>query len=236
MKKVFLFIVTVLLSFNVFAQLEVRQGSFHKVEGFVNLNMDKQTDDNDGPYAVLKIRTENIDGKQRRQLSFKGEDLPVENVSWYDAQEFIETLNNLTGEKFRLPTEAEWEYAARGGEKTKNYIYSGSNDIAKVAPYSLKTHPVGTQLANELGIYDMTGNVWEWCQDWFQNYYDGPTYKEYTSDETLSDPIGPASGSTRVIRGCCFDSNIRYRQVTCRSHDEPDIRSNNCGFRLVLGT
>jgi formylglycine-generating enzyme required for sulfatase activity len=104
----------------------------------------------------------------------KGDELPVENVSWKDCQKFIKKLNQLTGETFRLPTEAEWEYAARGGNKSKGYKYSGSNDLGTVAWSSNnslpKTHPVATKQPNELGIYDMSGNVYEWCNDYYDSY------------------------------------------------------------------
>ncbi|MBQ7664394.1 MAG: formylglycine-generating enzyme family protein [Bacteroidaceae bacterium] len=120
---------------------------------------------------------------------------PVEQVSWDECQEFIQKLNAKTGRKFRLPTEAEWEYAARGGNKSKGYKYSGSNDIGAVAWYSKNsgsvTHEVGTKQPNELGLYDMSGNVWEWCSDWHDNYGSSPS----------TNPKGPDSGSCRVYRG-----------------------------------
>ncbi|MBR7028214.1 MAG: SUMF1/EgtB/PvdO family nonheme iron enzyme, partial [Bacteroidaceae bacterium] len=128
---------------------------------------------------------------------FKGPKLPVENVSWDDCQTFIGKLNAQTGKTFRLPTEAEWEYAARGGKKSKGYTYSGSNTIGNVAWYDGNsggtTHEVSTKQANELGIYDMSGNVLEWCQDWY-----GATYYENSSTTA---PQGPASGTYRVLRG-----------------------------------
>ena len=127
-----------------------------------------------------------------------GDNLPVTNVSWNDCQEFIKKLNSLTGAKFRLPTEAEWEYAARGGKKSKKYKYSGSNNIDDVAWYTYnsggKTHAVGTKRPNELGIYDMSGNVYEWCSDWYDSY----------SSMSQTNPKGANSGSYRVLRGGCF--------------------------------
>lgn len=126
---------------------------------------------------------------------FKGDNLPVEMVSWHDCYEFIGRLNEITGEKFWLPTEAQWEFAARGGNYSKGYKYSGSNDIDAVAWYEGnsedKTHPVGTKLANELGIYDMSGNVHEWCHDWYGSY----------SSAAVTDPTGPSSGYDCVARG-----------------------------------
>ena len=159
---------------------------------------------------------------------FKGDDRPVECVSWEDCQEFISKLNGLTGKKFRLPTEAEWEYAARGGKKSKRYQYSGSSKISDVAWYegnsSNKTHPVGTKQANELGIYDMTGNVCEWCQDWQGSYV--------SSSQT--NPAGDVSGPYRVNRGgsCCF--NARICRSSFRNGNAPDYLFFNLGLRLVL--
>ena len=120
---------------------------------------------------------------------------PVENVSWDDCQTFIAKLNQLTGKNFRLPTEAEWEYAAKGGQKSKGYIYSGSNNIDEVAWYGDnsggESHMVKTKKANELGIYDMSGNVWEWCADWEADY----------PSEPQTNPTGPSTGYDRVYRG-----------------------------------
>lgn len=126
---------------------------------------------------------------------FKGDNLPVECVSWNDCQTFINRLNSYTGRNFRLPTEAEWEFAARGGNYSRHYKYSGSNYIGDVAWYDNnsgnRTHPVGTKQPNELGLYDMSGNVYEWCSDWYGSY----------SSYSQSDPTGPNSGSGRVERG-----------------------------------
>ena len=153
---------------------------------------------------------------------------PVEQVSWNACQEFIKKLNQLTGKNFRLPTEAEWEYAARGGKKSKGYKYSGSNTIDDVAWYKnnsgSKTHDVKTKQANELGIYDMSGNVWEWCQDWYGSY----------SSSSRANPTGPSSGSSRVLRGGSWGGNARYCRVSNRGSNFPDSRNNYNGFRLVL--
>ena len=160
---------------------------------------------------------------------FKGADLPVERVSWNDCQEFISKLNSMTGRKFRLPTEAEWEYAARGGKKSRGCQYSGSSNISKVAWYDdgnsgRKTHPVGTKQANELGIYDMTGNVLEWCQDRYSSYL--------SSSQT--NPIGANSGARRVRRGGSWDYAAGYCRSSYRYSDRPDRRNGDLGFRLVL--
>ena len=153
---------------------------------------------------------------------------PVERVSWNDCQEFIKKLNQLTGKNFRLPTEAEWEYAARGGNKSKGYKYSGGNTIGNVAWYidnsSSQTHDVKTKSANELGIYDMSGNVWEWCQDWYGDY----------SSSLQTNPTGPLSGSNRVNRGGSWYNYAGSCRVSIRHSSDPDIGNGILGLRLVL--
>lgn len=159
---------------------------------------------------------------------FSGNNLPVEQVSWNDCQEFIKKLNSLTGLQFRLPTEVEWEYAARGGNKSKGYKYSGSNDIGIVAWYSgnssSQTHAVATKSANELGLYDMSGNVYEWCSDWYGDY----------SSDSQTNPKGPSSGTYRVNRGGNWVNSARYCRVSNRNNNNPDNRNNNLGLRLAL--
>ena len=153
---------------------------------------------------------------------------PVESVSWNDCQEFITKLNQLTGRNFRLPTEAEWEYAARGGNKSKGYKYSGSNTIDDVAWYtsnsSSRTHDVKTKQVNELGIYDMSGNVWEWCQDWYGDYSSG----------SQTNPTGPSSGSYRVLRGGGWNDYAKGCRVSDRSSDLPGYGNPGYGLRLAL--
>ena len=161
---------------------------------------------------------------------FKGDDnLPVEQVSWEDIVErFIPALNRKTGRTFRLPTEAEWEYAARGGNKSRGYKYSGSNNIEEVAWYNGNsggmTHPVKGKMANELGLYDMSGNVSELCQDWFGDYGAG----------AQTNPMGLVTGSDRVYRGGSWFNNAGYCRVTYRDYYTPSFRNFNLGFRLVF--
>ena len=158
----------------------------------------------------------------------KGNNLPVERVSWDDCQEFISKLNSITGKTFRLPTEAEWEYAARGGNKSRGYQYSGSSNLSDVAWYKdnsgSKTHTVGSRQANELGIYDMSGNVWEWCQDSFGTY----------SNSSQVNPTGANSRSKRVIRGGCWYYSAGCCRSSYRDYNTPGSRFDNLGFRLVL--
>ena len=160
--------------------------------------------------------------------SFKGDNLPVEQVSWNDCQDFIRKLNEITKRKFRLPTEAEWEFAARGGNKSNHTRYSGSSNIDEVAWYNgnsgYETHPVKTKKANELGLYDMTGNVWEWCQDWYGSYSSG----------VQTNPTGPNSGTYRVHRGGSVRNFAWYCRSTIRRNHAPDYRYDNLGLRLVL--
>jgi formylglycine-generating enzyme required for sulfatase activity len=180
-------------------------------------------------YAVLGQRPTS-DGDQWSSSYGLGDQYPAYFISWDDCQEFITKLNQLTGQTFRLPTEAEWEFAARGGNSSQGYTYSGSNTIGDVAWYtsnsSSKTHPVATKQANELGLYDMSGNVWEWCQDWYSS--------SYYSSSPSNNPTGPSSGSSRVLRGGCTDSSARSCRVSYRGYGNPDFRSTDRGLRLAL--
>ena len=163
--------------------------------------------------------------------NFKGNNLPVETVSWNDCQTFINKLNQLLagqlgGKRFALPTEAQWEYAARGGKKSRGYKYSGSNTLDNVAWYTSTTNdsgtkPVGTKTPNELGLYDMSGNVWEWCSDWYGSYGSG----------AQTNPTGSTSGSYRVLRGGSWIDNAGSSRVSHRSYT-PDCRDFNLGLRL----
>lgn len=159
-----------------------------------------------------------------------GDNYPAYYISWNDVQTFITKLNQLTGQTFRMPTEAEWEYAAKGGNKSQGYTYSGSNTLDDVAWYydnsGSKTHPVATKAPNELGIYDMSCNVYEWCSDWYSSSY-------YTSS-AVTDPTGPTSGTHRVSRGGCWDNSGTYSRMAAREYNSPSYRYSYVGFRLAL--
>lgn len=155
---------------------------------------------------------------------------PVECVSWEDCQVFISKLNQLTSKQFRLPTEAEWEFAARGGNQSHGYKYSGSDDGYDVAWNEGNcvntTNPVGALAPNELGLYDMSGNVWEWCNDWYDSY----------DSSSQTDPTGPSFGSSRVSRGGCWHNFISYCRVSIRSEIEPNYTWGDVGLRLVASS
>jgi len=186
-----------------------------------------------GKYEVTQKQWREIMGNN--PSSFAGcDNCPVEQVSWNDIQEFIKKLNQQTGKKYRLPTEAEWEYAARGGVKSvhTSALYAGSNNIDNVAWYKSnsgsKSHPVGTKSANELGIYDMTGNVWEWCSDRYA--------QEYYKRSPKNNPQGSSLGSDRVGRGGGWYSLAASCRVGNRYSWNIDDSSNKIGFRLALSS
>ena len=161
---------------------------------------------------------------------------PVEKVSWNDCQTFISKLNQMTGRTFRLPTEAEWEFAARGGNQSQGYKYAGSNTIGDVAWYwdnipsqnflnaGCGTQTVATKASNELGLYDMSGNVLEWCQDWYGSY----------SSDAQTNPVGPSSGSYRLGRGGSWNSSAGSCRVSFRSNSTPTRTFIILGLRLAL--
>lgn len=189
-----------------------------------------------GKYPVTQAQWRAVMGSDPPELKFKGCDqCPVEGVSWNDIQDFLKKLNAKTGKTYRLPTEAEWEYAARGGNKSNGYKYAGSNNLDEVAWYDENsydkgkdhpdygTHPVGQKKANELGIYDMSGNVWEWCSDWHGAY----------PSTAQTNPKGPADGEYRVVRG---GSWLNY-DISCRVSNRYRYYTVNryyfIGFRLA---
>jgi len=169
--------------------------------------------------AVMGSNPSDFKGVNRR---------PVEQVSWDDCQEFIRKLNAKTGKNFRLPTEAEWEFAARGGNLSKEYKYSGSDNLDDVAWSGENsggtTHNVGTKRANELGLYDMSGNVYEWCSDWFGTY----------SSSSQTNPTGPSWSFHHAVRGGCWFTYARDCRVSSRFISTPDDRVNALGLRLAL--
>lgn len=181
-----------------------------------------------GKYEVTQEEWVEVMGSNPSK--FTGSKRPVERVTWRECQTFIQKLNKLTGRTFRLPTEAEWEYAARGGSHTNNNKYSGSNALGLVAWYGDNsngtTHDVGTNNPNELGLYDMNGNVWEWCQDYYgRNYYSNSSYKN---------PQGPTNGSSYVYRGGGYKSISNYCNMSIRNSSSAVNRFEDVGLRLVL--
>ncbi len=208
-----------------------------------------------GKYEVTQAQYLSVTGASPSY--FSGTNLPAEEVTWYDAVEFCNKLSvangvsavytitgrtpasgypitsatvtpDMTKNGYRLPTEAEWEYAARGGNGSPSgYTHSGSNDVGTVAWYSdnsgSTTHTVGTKMANGLGLYDMSGNVWEWCQDWYDSYGSG----------AQTDPAGASSGTSRVARGASWISNADFCRSANRDYYLPDSTNTNVGFRVV---
>jgi formylglycine-generating enzyme required for sulfatase activity len=182
-----------------------------------------------GKYEVTQGQWKKIMGSNPSGFSSCGDECPVEQVSWNDVQEFISKLNSQSGKKYRLPTEAEWEYAARSGGKKEKWAGTSSEEsLVDYAWYKDnsegKTHAVGQKKPNALGLYDMGGNVWEWCSDWFGTYPSGH----------VTDPIGSAAGSKRVLRGGSWLSKPKNVCAAERSRNTPDFRSSNFGFRLVV--
>ena len=181
-----------------------------------------------GKYEVTQAQWQTVTGNN--PSNFRGDNLPVEQVSWDDVQYFIRRLNAQTGKQYRLPTEAEWEFVARGGNSSRSYKYSGSNTVGNVAWYNENsggiTHPVGTKSPNELGIYDMSGNVWELCSDWFYSY----------SKNSQTNPQGPSSGSDRVVRGGGWNNIAKLVRALYRNAVAPSDRYCDFGFRLACSS
>jgi len=200
-----------------------------------------------GKYEVTQRQWQSVTGKNPSYFKSAGLDAPVESVSWNDCQEFVRKLTAPAGHEYRLPTEAEWEYAARGGPLSKRSTYSGSNDADDVAWYygnsgehrlddakwatkrlsknKCRPHPVGQKTPNELGLYDMTGNVNEWCQDWYGDYPSG----------AVTDPAGAAKGSVRGFRGGSWNDIARFCHSAYRFRYVPSFSHDYLGFRVALG-
>ena len=192
-----------------------------------------------GKYEVTQGLWKKVMGKNPSYFKYCGDDCPVENVSWNDCQAFINKLNQLTSKRFRLPTEAEWEYAARGGRDVARNVlagnvqqtkYAGSNALDEVAWYGGnrdgKTHTVGTKKPNALGVYDMSGNVWEWCNDWYGAY----------SNKAVTNPQGAKSGFGRVVRGGSWSNSGYYNRVSDRDDFISSYRDFNSGLRLTFSS
>ena len=209
-----------------------------------------------GKYEVTQAQWRAVMGTTLQQQGDKanmrisnvgeGDNYPMYFVSWDDTQEFIRRLNAATGKTYRLLTEAEWEFAARGGNSSRKYKYSGSNTAGDVAWYydnagdrilnsgntmnpneiisnNINSHPVGRKSPNELGIHDMSGNVWEWCSDWFGLY----------NSNEQTNPKGPSSGAERILRGGCWVLVAHTTRVSFRFRSNPDKRDYMTGFRLA---
>lgn len=182
-----------------------------------------------GKYQVTQMLWKTM---MKTEPSFtKGNLMPVVSISWEEVQEFIEQLNQLTKQSFRLPTEAEWEYAARGGIFSQNYIYSGSDKLSQVAWYRENSNnelqEVGQKLANELGLYDMSGNVLDWCEDdWHNSYHNAPADGRAW--------INAPRSARRIIRGGSFFNDAVKCRPVFRAYNSLDNRNGNIGFRLAM--
>jgi formylglycine-generating enzyme required for sulfatase activity/predicted Ser/Thr protein kinase len=186
-----------------------------------------------GKYPVTQEEWEKLMGNNPSSFSKAGKRAPVEQVSWNDCKEFINKLNQKEGKTYRLPTEAEWEYSARGGDSGGSTIYTYGDDVSKLGDYAWfddnsgnTTHPVGQKKPNSLGLYDMMGNIWEWCGD---RYHD-----EYYKNTPNADPKGADKGVNRVLRGGSWGGDAGYCRLSYRDFSNPDYRYFNFGFRLVL--
>ncbi len=189
-----------------------------------------------GKYEVTQGQWKRIMGKNPSEEKSCGDNCPVQNISWDEVQDFVRRLNKISaGSKYRLPTEAEFEYAQRSGGK--NERYSGGNDVGRVAWYYEnardtskteefhKIHPVGKKAPNGLGLYDMSGNVWEWTNDWYES--------TYYANSPRNNPTGPSTGTMRTVRGGCASGYEQNMRVSRRDAYEPDYKFRSIGFRLL---
>jgi formylglycine-generating enzyme required for sulfatase activity len=178
-----------------------------------------------GQFTVTQKEWEAVMGSNPSED--QGDNLPITHVSWNDVQEFIAKLNLQTDMQYRLPTEAEWEYAARGGNQSNGFEYAGSNNVDEVAWHRGNCNdtlfPIGQKKPNELGLYDMSGNVFEWCEDWYGDYPSTPQMN----------PKGPDTGKWRILRGGSWDDHSQYCRINYRSNLDPNARYNFIGFRLA---
>jgi formylglycine-generating enzyme required for sulfatase activity len=197
-----------------------------------------------GKYPVTQGEWEKLMGNNPSYSQKAGKKAPVETVSWNDCQEFIKKLGKKEGKTYRLPTEAEWEYAARGGSTslvgepgrttpTGSYVYTFGDDAGKLGDYawyddnsSDTTHPVGQKKPNSIDLYDMMGNVWEWCEDWYD--------RDYYKNSPSADPKGADKGEYRVLRGGSWSSDAGISRLSFRDDFFPDAGAGNGGFRLIL--
>lgn len=190
-----------------------------------------------GETEVTQALWKAVMGYNNNPSNWQGDRLPVEMVSWTDCNEFVSRVNSLLAEqlpqgyRFALPSEAQWEYAARGGQKSSGSLYAGSNNVNFVAWYSdnsgSRTHEVKLKAPNELGLYDMSGNVWEWCEDWYSSSW-------YSDNVNWTNPVNAFAGSYRVLRGGGWNSYASYCRVSNRNRNTPSFRYFNFGFRLAL--
>ena len=213
-----------------FCMVKVDGGRLGKVNDFNNPNAMSAKRDSVLSFLIAETEVTQALWKAvmgRNPSFFKGNNLPVENVSWSDCQAFIKKLNRLTGMNFRLPTQAEWEFAARGGRRSTNTEYSGSDNLDEVAWHkgnsNAKSHPVKSKVPNELGLYDMTGNVWEWCED-----------EEVIYEGSYSGSAAQTGETKRVNRGGSWENISRHCRISYHSSDSPNGRFYNLGFRLAL--
>lgn len=190
-----------------------------------------------GETEVTQALWKAVMGYNNNPSNWQGDRLPVEMVSWTDCNEFVSRVNSLLAEqlpqgyRFALPSEAQWEYAARGGQKSSGSLYAGSNNVNFVAWYTVnsgsRTHEVKLKAPNELGLYDMSGNVWEWCEDWYSSSW-------YSDNVNWTDPVNAFAGSNRVLRGGSWYNNVSGCRVSNRNGTAPSYRGDDCGFRLAL--